>query len=69
MVEIDGKKYLTKEEMLKSYDNFIYLLNFKESMIECYKNQIHVLEELIEKLLIKIKLIEKEKENEEIKNN
>ena len=62
MIEIDGKKYLTKEEMLKAYDNFIYLLNFKDSMIECYKKQVEILEEIVDKLL-------KEKENEEIKNN
>ena len=65
MFEFNGKKYYTKEEMQKTCDNFIYLLNFKESMIECYKNQIHVLEELIDKLLIKIKVIE----NEKTKNN
>ena len=64
MIEIDGKKYYTKEEMLKTYDNFIYLLNFKDSMIECYKNQVKVLEEIVDKLLIKIK----EKENEKASN-
>ena len=65
MIEIDGKKYITKEEMQKAYDCFIYILNFKESMIECYKNQVNVLEDLLDKLLIKMK----EKENEETKNN
>ena len=55
MIEIDGKKYWTKEDMQKAYDCFIYLLNFKESMIECYKNQVNVLQELVDKLLIKIK--------------
>ena len=65
MIEIDGKKYFTKEEMLKVNDYFNYLLNFKESMIECYKNQVNVLEEIVDKLLIKIKEIE----DEEIKNN
>lgn len=65
MIEIDGMKYLTKEEMLKVYDDFIYLLNFKDSMIECYKKQVEILEESVDKLLIKIR----EKENEEIKNN
>lgn len=65
MVEIDGKKYLTKEEMLRLQDGFIYLLNFKDSMIECYKKQVEILEEIVDKLLIKIE----EKENEEIKNN
>ena len=43
----------------------MYLLNFKDSMIECYKNQVEILEEIVDKLLIKIK----EKENEETKNN
>ena len=62
MIEIDGKKYLTKEEMLKAYDSFIYLLNFRDSMIECYKKQVEILEEIVHKLL-------KEKENEETKNN
>lgn len=52
MIEIDGKNYLTKEEMLKAYDDFTYLLNFKDSMIECYKNQVKILEEIIDKLLI-----------------
>lgn len=65
MIEIDGKKYLTKEEMLRLQDGFIYLLNFKDSMIECYKKQVEILEEIVDKLLIKIE----EKENEEIKNN
>ena len=62
MIEIDGKKYLTGPEMQKAYDNFIYLLNFKDSMIECYKKQVEVLKEIVDKLL-------KEKENEETKNN
>ena len=53
MIEIDGKKYYTKEEMQKVYDCFNYLLNFKESMIECYKNQVNVLEEIVEKLNLK----------------
>ena len=65
MFEFNGKKYYTKEEMQKACDNFIYLLNFKESMIECYKNQVNVLEEIVDKLLLKIE----EKENEETKNN
>lgn len=52
MIEIEGKNYLTKEEMLKAYDDFTYLLNFKDSMIECYKNQVKILEEIIDKLLI-----------------
>lgn len=59
MIEIDGKKYLTKEEMQKVHDGFIYLLNFKDSMIECYKNQVEILEEIVDKLA---KLL-KEKEN------
>ena len=50
MVEIDGKKYLTTEEAQIIHDNFMYLLNFKESMIESYKGQIRILEELIDKL-------------------
>lgn len=62
MIEIDGKRYYTKEEMQKVHDSFIYLLNFKDSMIECYKKQVEILEEIVDKLL-------KEKENEEIKNN
>ena len=53
MIEIDGKKYYTKEEMQKAYDDFIYLLNFKDAMIECYKNQVNVLEEIVEKLNLK----------------
>lgn len=65
MLVLDGKKYLTKEEMQKVHDGFIYLLNFKDSMIECYKKQVEILEEIVDKLLIKIK----EKENEETKNN
>ena len=65
MIEIDGKKYLTKEEVQKLHDNFIYLLNFKESMIECYKNQVNVLEDILDKLLLEIK----ELKDEEIKNN
>ena len=65
MIEIDGKKYWTKEEMQKVYDNFIYLLNFKESMIECYRNQVNVLEDTLDKLLIKMK----ENSNEETKHN
>lgn len=64
MLVLDGKKYLTKEEMLKMQDGFIYLLNFKDSMIECYKNQVEILEEIVDKLLIKIK----EKENEKTSN-
>lgn len=63
MIEIDGMRYLTKEEMLKAYDDFTYLLNFKDSMIECYKNQVKVLKETIDKLLIN-----KEKENEKASN-
>ena len=55
MVEIEGKKYLTKEEMLKAYDDFIYLLNFKDAMIECYKNQVEILKETVDKLLLEIK--------------
>lgn len=62
MIEIDGKKYLTKEEVQKLHDNVIYLLNFKDSMIECYKKQVEILEEIVDKLL-------KEKENEKTKNN
>ena len=65
MIEIDGKKYYTKEEMQKVYDCFNYLLNFKGAMIECYKNQVVVLEDMLDKLLLEIK----EKENEETKNN
>lgn len=65
MIEIDGKKYLTGPEMQKAYDSFIYLLNFKDSMIECYKKQVEVLEKIVDKLLIKIE----EKENEKTKNN
>ena len=53
MIEIDGKKYYTKEEMQKVCDCFNYLLNFKEAMIECYKNQVNVLEEIVEKLNLK----------------
>ena len=53
MIEIDGKKYYTKEEMQKVYDCFNYLLDFKEAMIECYKNQVNVLEEIVEKLNLK----------------
>lgn len=64
MIEIDGKKYLTKEEMLKAYDDFIYLLNFKDSMVECYKNQVEILEERVKELLIKIK----ENNNEKASN-
>ena len=55
MIEIDGKKYFTKEEMQNAYDCFIYLLNFKEAMAECYKNQVVVLEDLLDKLLLEIK--------------
>ena len=65
MIEIDGKKYYTKEEMQKAYDCFIYLLNFKGSMVECYKNQVNVLEDLLDKLLLELK----EKNDEETKNN
>ena len=65
MIEIDDKKYLTKEELLKAYDNFIYLLNFRDSMIECYKKQVEILEEIVDKLLLELK----EKKNEETKNN
>ena len=60
MIEIDGMRYLTKEEMLKAYDDFIYLLNFKDSMIECYKNQVNVLKDTLDRLLIKME----EKNNE-----
>ena len=55
MIEIDGNKYYTKEEMEKICDGFTYLLNFRESMIECYKNQVHILEELLDNLSIKLK--------------
>ena len=65
MIEIDGKKYFTKEEMQNVHDCFIYILNFKDAMVECYKNQVNVLEEIVDKLLLEIK----EKENEETKNN
>lgn len=65
MIKINGETYFTKEEMKRTYDNFIYLLNFKGSMVECYKNQVVVLEELLDKLLLEIK----EKHNEEIKDN
>lgn len=65
MIEIDGKKYLTKEEVQKLHDGFMYLLNFRDSMIECYKKQVEILEEIVDKLLLEIE----EKENEETKNN
>ena len=55
MIEIDGKKYLTKEEVQKLHDCFNYLLNFKESMIECYKGQVRILEDLLDKLLLELK--------------
>ena len=55
MIEIDDKKYFTKEEMQKVHDCFIYLLNFKDAMVECYKNQVVVLEDLLDKLLLEIK--------------
>ena len=64
MIEIDGMKYLTKEELLKVYDDFTYLLNFKDSMIECYKKQVEILEESVDKLLTKIK----ENNNEKTSN-
>lgn len=64
MIEINDKKCYTKEEMQKVYDCFIYILNFKDSMIECYKNQVNVLEELLDKLLIKMK----ENNNEKTSN-
>ena len=60
MVEIDGKKYFTQEEMQNANDCFNYILNFKDAMNECYRNQVVVLEEMLDKLLIEIK----EKNNE-----
>ena len=55
MIEIDGKTYFTKEEMQKAHDCFIYILNFKDAMNECFKNQVVVLEEMLDKLLLEIK--------------
>ena len=64
MIEIDGKKYLTGPEMQKVQNGFIYLLNFKDSIIESYKKKVEILEEIVDALLIKIK----EKENEKTSN-
>ena len=61
MVEIDGKKYFTQEEMQNAHDCFNYILNFKDAMNECYKNQVAVLEEMLDKLLVEIKEKDDEK--------